>query len=313
MSQIPQRGRRAWLISPLLAAILLLSSVARLWADPPQPELPAPFPNPADLQDLMNRMMQLQQKQMQQQLEQLRKMQAAQFPGGFPGFGNPAGPSRAETRLGVLVETPIEALIEQLDLPRAQGQVVTQVTFGGAAAKAGILSSDILLELNGKPVAGDRAEFLKAVEDIQTNTPVIVLVLRKGAKKELKGLTLPEMPAAAGPGAPGGAGAQFPQPPPLPPVGFGPRGPANPFAARGAMNPFANGTFNGSNQEGDLAISVEGTIINGTVTVTRITIQDAGKVLEFNSLDQVPERYRDKVRGVVERTTKGRGGAAPNP
>jgi membrane-associated protease RseP (regulator of RpoE activity) len=313
MLPVLQRGRGAGLIRPLLAMLLLLIPALCLGADPPQPEQPVPFPNPADLQDLLNRMMQLQQKQMEQQLEQLRKMQAAQFPGGFPGFGSSSGPARAETRLGAIVETPIEALIEQLDLPRGQGQVVTQVMIGSAAAKAGILPSDILLELNGKSVASDRSQFLKAVEDLQTNTPMNLLVLRKGAKKELKGLTLPEMPAppaAAGPGAPGGAGAQLP---PLPGIGFGPRGPANPFGLRGAMNPFGNGTFNGSSQDGELAINVEGTIINGTVTVTRITILDAGKTLELNSLDQVPERYRDKVRGVIERTTKGRAGAAANP
>jgi hypothetical protein len=232
------------------------------------------------------------------------------------GFGNLAGPSRAETRLGVVVETPIEALVEQLDLPRAQGQVVTQVSVAGAAAKAGMLPSDILLELNGKPVASERNDFLKAVEDMQTNTPVTALVLRKGVKKELKGLTLPEMPAApaaAGAGAPGGFGLPFPQLPQPGLGGFGPRGPANPFGMRGALNPFANGTFNGSNQDGDLAINVEGTIVNVTVTVTHVTIVDAGKTLEYNNLDQVPERYRDKVRGVVEKTTKGRAAAGPNP
>jgi hypothetical protein len=323
MPQVTQQGRGAWLIHSVLAVVLLLIPAMRLCADPPQqPAVPvAPgFPNPADLQELLNRMMQMQQQQLQQQMEQLRKMQAAQVPGGFPGFGgfgNQAGPSPAETRLGVLVETPVEALVEQLDLPRGQGQVVTQVTFGGAAAKAGLLSSDILLELNGKPVTSERTAFLKTVEGLETNTPLNVLVLRKGAKKELKGLSLPELAAAppGGPEAPGGLGAQFPPLPQRPGIGFGPRAPGNPFGGLGAMNPLANGngTFTGSSEDGALAINVEGTIINGTVTVTRVTIQDGDKTLQFASLDQVPERYRDKVRGVVERTTKGRGGAAPNP
>src|SRR5262249_55213131 len=113
-------------------------------------------------------------------------------------------------------------------------------------------------------------------------------------------LTLPEMPAAA-PGAPGGFAPQFPPLPARPGFGFG--GPA-------AANPFANGTFTGSSQENVLSINVEGTILNGTATVTHVTIQESGKPLEFNSLEQVPERYRDKVRAVVERTTKGRAGGA---
>jgi len=214
MPQVTQQGREGGFIRLALAAALLLIPVTGLRADPPQPEQPAVpgFPNPPDLQALLKSMMQMQQQQLQQQMEQLRKMQAAQLPGGVPGFGNfgnPVGPARAETRLGVAVETPIEALVDQLDLPRGQGQVVTQVTFGGAAAKAGMQSSDILLELNGKPVTSERAEFLKAVEDLPTNTPVNALVLRKGAKKELKALTLPEMPAAA-PGAAGGFAPPFP-------------------------------------------------------------------------------------------------------
>jgi membrane-associated protease RseP (regulator of RpoE activity) len=304
MPPVTQQGRGEGLTRLALAAALLLTPAVCLRADPPQPEQPAlpGFPNPADLQALLKSMMQLQQQQMQQQMEQLRKMQAGQLPGGVPGFGNPAGPARAETRLGVVVESPIEALVEQLDLPRGQGQVVTQVTSGGAAAKAGLQSSDILLELNGKTVASERAEFLKSVEDIPTNTPVNALVLRKGAKKELKGLTLPDMPAAA----PGVAGGFVPPFPPLPPrPGFG-------FGGPGAANPFANGTFTGSSQEGGLSINVEGTIVNGTATVAHVTIQESGKPQEFNSLEQVPERYRDKVRCVVEKTTKGRAGGAPN-
>src|SRR5205823_1383109 len=55
---------------------------------------------------------------------------------------------------------------------------------------------DVLLEVDGKPVSSDPAEFVKALESVKANTPVDVVVLRKGKKETLKGLSLPEKAAA---------------------------------------------------------------------------------------------------------------------
>src|SRR5207253_3146665 len=80
--------------------------------------------------------------------------------------------------------------------PREQGQVVEQVIAGGAGAKAGLLASDVLLELDGKPVPRDRGRFLRFLNTMPTNKAVDAVVLRKGVKKTVKGLSLPAATAA---------------------------------------------------------------------------------------------------------------------
>src|SRR5439155_21475502 len=61
-----------------------------------------------------------------------------------------------------------------------------------AAAKAGMKAHDILLEINGKVVPDDTTEFLKIMNEIKADKPVDAVVLRKGKKETLKGLSLPE-------------------------------------------------------------------------------------------------------------------------
>jgi len=100
-------------------------------------------------------------------------------------------------RLGVHTKPPTDDLVEQLDLPRDQGQVVLKVVPDSPAAAAGVKPSDILLEINDRPVPKTAAEFLRAVEGIKADVPVNVVVLRKGVKKEIKGLKLRESPPPA--------------------------------------------------------------------------------------------------------------------
>ena len=82
-----------------------------------------------------------------------------------------------------------------------------------AAAKAGIHNHDILLELNGKAVPSNPAEFVRALQDVKPDTKVDIVVLRKGKRETVKGLSLPEAKAETEPQfpfkgfPPGGAGA----------------------------------------------------------------------------------------------------------
>jgi hypothetical protein len=111
------------------------------------------------------------------------------FPGGRLG-DRPA--MRENSRLGARLEKPSDTLIDQLDLPRGQGQVVEQLNDDSPAAKAGLKAHDILLELDGKPVSSDTREFAKQLGDIKSDKPVDAVVLRKGKKETVKNLALPE-------------------------------------------------------------------------------------------------------------------------
>lgn len=99
--------------------------------------------------------------------------------------------SLQETRLGVKLSEPSAALIDQLDLPRDQGLVLEEVGANSAAAKAGLKSNDILLEVNGTTVSRKKEEFDKVLAAVEADKAVEVVVMRKGKKETLKGLKLP--------------------------------------------------------------------------------------------------------------------------
>ncbi len=137
----------------------------------------------------------------EEQQQVLRQLQAIL---GNPGLapGRPGGGLRQtfppltrppEPRMGVAVSQPGATLIEQLELPKGQGLTLEEVRPDSAAAKAGLKPHDILLELDGKPVATDLREFAAQLAAVPANKPVDVLVLRRGRRERLKGLTLPSV------------------------------------------------------------------------------------------------------------------------
>jgi S1-C subfamily serine protease len=94
-----------------------------------------------------------------------------------------------------------------LDLPKNQGLVLEEIGPNSAAAKAGLKSHDILLELNGKPVSSKIEEFARQLADVKPATPVDAVVMRKGKKETVKGLTLPEVKQSERPRRPARRGA----------------------------------------------------------------------------------------------------------
>jgi beta-lactamase regulating signal transducer with metallopeptidase domain len=279
--------------------------------------------------------MKLMREQMKRMMEQMRK----QFPGGAGGF-MPVGPGggnvfgggfgggfnpfghQHEGRLGVRVEKPSDALVDQLDLPKRQGMVIDSVEADSAAAKAGIKANDILLELNGKTVPNDPQELAKLVEEIKANTPVEAVVMRKGKKETIKGLSLPEAKKTERPGFGGGFQAGgFPGLPGAGGAGGGGFGGAGGAGGAGGIagvaglaggngvmtTVFRNGDrFTARHQEGTLVVTVTGTVSDGKATTKSIIVHDgAAKPETYESVDKVPEQYRDKVKSLIEMGEKG--------
>jgi hypothetical protein len=296
----------------------------------PRTEVPAA----PDFDDLLRNLPQgvdpQQMQRMQQQMRRMMEQMRNQFPqAGFQGMGGAFGRGR-EMRLGARVDQPSAVLTDQLDLPKGQGMVIEDVVSDSAAAKAGIKSHDILLELNGKPVPSDPREFMKEVHELKADTPMEAVVLRKGKRETIKGLSLPEARAGAEFGFPQGGFQGFqgravaPAPPQLP--GFQAGGaPANPFpggagfpggpgfqaapgGARGGVMTtiFRSGDrFTGRHQEGSLVITVTGTVSGGKAAVRGIQVQDGRETNRYESVDKVPEEYRDKVKELVQMSEKG--------
>jgi C-terminal processing protease CtpA/Prc len=106
-----------------------------------------------------------------------------------------AGRGGAANRLGATLETPSDTVVNQLNLPQGQGLVVKTVPPNTPAAKAGLQPNDILLELGGKTISRNPADFDKSVEQVKADTPVDAVVLRKGEKTTVKGVSLAAAPA----------------------------------------------------------------------------------------------------------------------
>jgi S1-C subfamily serine protease len=96
-------------------------------------------------------------------------------------------------RLGVLVDVPGPALVEQLGLEKGQGLLVLDVSKDSAADKVGIKRYDIIVELAGQAVTMDQNDFRRVIAEHKANTPADVVVIRKGKKETLVGLSLPEV------------------------------------------------------------------------------------------------------------------------
>jgi beta-lactamase regulating signal transducer with metallopeptidase domain len=268
---------------------------------------------------------------LQKKMQMLQELQRRRFPAGVPGADfAPVNPFRnvdgfplgyggrhpQEGRLGVQVEKPDATLVEQLDLPKGQGLVVEQVKADSAAAKAGIKPHDILLEINGKAVPDNIGELVKALADIKPDQKVDAVVLRKGKKETLKGLTLPE----AKPADNLFGGGNFPPPdiridvpnllpPNAVPPGFPPPGGIR-LGGGGGVGSVMTSTFitgdrfTTRHQEGSLIITVSGAVTDGKAKTSEILVQDGNKSEKYDSVDKVPEAYRDKVKNLVDMSEK---------
>ncbi len=220
----------------------------------------------------------------------------APFPATFPVFDQPE-----QGRLGVVAEKPSTTLAEQLDLPKDQGLVVREVVADSAAAKAGLKPHDILLELNGKPVPNEAHQLRKLLDDVKADTPVDVVVMRKGKRETVKGLTLPEAKDVK----PAFPVLNFPVGPvPLQLPAF-PVLPLAPGVTGVMTTTFRNGDrFTTRHQEGTLVITVTGTLADGKAKVGEIQVQDGAASHKYDGPDKVDEAYKDKVKNLIEMSEK---------
>jgi serine protease Do len=102
--------------------------------------------------------------------------------------------------IGVEIQTVTPEIADGLNLKQASGALVAEADAGSPAAKAGILSGDVITSLNGGPVKGDR-EFASAIGDLAPGTKVKLGLIRKGDKKTVAA-TLVQQPDVSKPAAP---------------------------------------------------------------------------------------------------------------
>lgn len=268
-----------------------------------------PNANPAMLKQLREQVRNMPAQQRKTMLNMMKNRRQLGFPGQPPGGGvMPAsfGWPGQNARLGVFVEPPSAILAEQLDLPMGQGLVVRQVAPDSAAAKAGLKPHDLLLELDGKAVPNRVDEFTRRVAALKPDTTVEIVVMRRGKKETIKEVKVPEakgsqpgFPQAGFPGAgqpPGG----FPQPA----VGG--------FPAPGMLGTASVVTtltrtqdnFSVQRQEGNEVITLTGQTADGKPKIKQIQVRSGFRIEQYESVDKVPEKYREKVKNLIELSEK---------
>jgi serine protease Do len=96
--------------------------------------------------------------------------------------------------LGVTVQGMTGELAQGLGLSKAEGALVSNVTPGGAADKAGIKRGDVILSYQGRPVI-DTNSFRNEIAATKPGTTIALQVMRDGKTSEVKA-TLAENAAA---------------------------------------------------------------------------------------------------------------------
>jgi serine protease Do len=95
-------------------------------------------------------------------------------------------------RIGVVIQEVTKELAESFGLPKAAGALVNSVEKGGAADKAGIQASDVILKFDNKDVINSN-ELPRMVAATKPGTKVAIQIWRKGEKKDLQ-ITVGETP-----------------------------------------------------------------------------------------------------------------------
>jgi serine protease Do len=97
-------------------------------------------------------------------------------------------------RLGVTVQGVNGDLAAGLGLDKAEGAIVSDVTPGSAADKAGLQTGDVILSFEGRPVSDTNA-FRNEIAGTKPGSTVTLQVRRDGKTREVKA-TLEEMAPA---------------------------------------------------------------------------------------------------------------------
>ncbi len=106
--------------------------------------------------------------------------------------------------LGVGIQGIDKAIAEKLSVPSGRGALVNRVMEGSAADDAKLKAGDVIVELDGRPVAGPK-QLQRIVEQLKIDKSYSLKVVRDSEPLELK-ITMREMPeeiANVGRGKPG--------------------------------------------------------------------------------------------------------------
>ncbi|MSU76695.1 MAG: PDZ domain-containing protein [Gemmataceae bacterium] len=107
------------------------------------------------------------------------------------GFNIPVRKLNEEERVGISTSAPSSVLAQQLGLKKDHGIVIERVEPNSAADKAGLKKHDVLVKIDGNPVAGNPFALRKQLAQLKADAAVEAVVIRGGKEETIKGFTVP--------------------------------------------------------------------------------------------------------------------------
>jgi serine protease Do len=173
-----------------------------------------------------------------------------------------------------------KGMAEALGVKDGRGALISTVTSGGPAARAGLTPGDVVVEFNGRPV-GDNAELVSMVVNTKPGTTVPMTVIRDKQRKTLN-VTVDELDLEAEAGGRVSSGERAPDEAERTATGFGMHiEPVTPEVARETELPRSRGgaliasvdrnsaAFNAGLAPGDIILEVNRQPVNSVAQVTK--------------------------------------------
>lgn len=176
-------------------------------------------------------------------------------------------------RLGIEIEVLSAALIEQLDLPKGQGILVTAVLKDSLANQVGLKPNDVIVELGGKPVPNDAETLPKISAAMKADVPFDIVVVRKGKKETIQGV---KFPAA--------------------------KGKANSSSSMALT--VKNDDFTIDSTKDNVKIHIAGKLVEGKAVPSKITVANGEFKHDANAIDDVPAAHKDAVQLLLKTVEK---------
>ena len=199
------------------------------------------------------------------------------------------GQATARPRFGVAVEPLAAAVGEHLDLPKNVGMVVVEVFADSPAAKVGLKPKDILYKIDGAMIPNNTEDFFKLIASLKSNTPLDVVVIRKGQQQKLGTVQLAD--------GQGGKDMLFKKEP------GGQAKKLEELLADQKKRPAeikAGHNMTVKRQDGDTSVTIHGQLADGKFRISSVEVRDKNGTRTFERIEDVPEPYRARAMEALE-------------
>lgn len=210
-------------------------------------------------------------------------------------------------RLGVRVERLAPGVAEDNNVPAGRGVLAAEVLPNTPAARAGVKANDVIVEFAGQVVTDDPSAFVTQVQRARAGERIDLAVIRDGKREAVRGVVLP----AADGGVLNGRDKLFRE---LAPI-VGPDGrplvdavrerPRDAAPPSGVTVEVGDGEATVTANENGVRFHIVGAAGPNGLVPTKIEVTENGRTVSAESVDGLPEQYRERARQLLGRVRTG--------